>query len=161
MKTILRFTLLLIVLLSACAPVSMPVSTSTPTDPMVTSVEAVDNFYKKINEAQTEMELLVAYNMFTNEAMCSPKIAANCDTFKFQDRWWPVKVAYKIYDCGDNVVIAEETRSPRDPNVPATPDAPRYSRFKLVQSETGLLIDDLSLTKAPGDGCVLALESNK
>lgn len=159
MYTPLRFSLLLIVLLSACAPASKPVPISTPASPIISPVEVVDNFYKKINEAQTETEILAAYNMFTNEAMCNPKIAANCDTTKFQNKWWQVKVTYKLYDCGDNVVIAEEIRYSRDPSAPSTPDAPKFSRFKLVQTEEGLLIDDLSLAQAVADGCILALKS--
>jgi hypothetical protein len=162
MNTPLRFTLLLIVLLGACAPAPTPAPTSTSAVAITVSpVEVVDKFYKIINEAQTETEVLAAYNLFTNEAMCSPKIAANCDTSKFQNKWWQVKVTYKLYDCGDNVVIAEETRYPRDPSAPSTPAAPKFSRFKLAPTEDGLLIDDISPAQAPGDGCSLAIESQK
>ena len=68
-------------------------------------------------------------------------------------------MVYKLYDCGDNVVIAEEMRYPRSDASPSTPAALKFSRFKLKQTEDGLLIDDISPAQAPGDGCVLFVES--
>ena len=159
MSTPLRFSLLLIVFLSACAPASTPVPTSAPVDSMASPADIVEKFYKTINDAQTKDDLLSAFTLITNEAVCSPKIAPNCDTSKFQEKWWQVKVVYKLYACGEDVVIAEESRYPRDPSAPSTPIAPRFSRFTVAQTEDGLLIAEISPTQALEDGCVLAIES--
>lgn len=160
MKNILRFSLFLIVTLSACAPASTPVPTSTSADLVLPYVVVVDNFYRTINEAQMEEDLFAAYKLLATQAMCNQHIFASCESTTFQTRWWKWKAAYKLYDCGDNVVIAEETRYPRDDNSLASSN-PRFLRFKLTQIEDSLLISDVSFTPSSGDGCILVVDRSE
>jgi len=153
--------LCILVLIPSCAPTSTPVPTSTPDGLISPSVEVVDKFYKTINEAQKEEDLWAAYMMLTTEAMCSPYIFAYCEPSSFQKKWWKSKVAYKLYDCGDNVVIAEETRYPRGDDSLDNSSASRLSRFKLTQTEEALLISDVSFTPSIAEGCVLAVDRSE
>jgi hypothetical protein len=118
----------------------------------------VDKFYTTINEAQKEEDLYAAYMLLTIEAMCNPYLFATCEPTVFQAKWWKLKVTYKLYDCGENVVIAEETRYPRSGALPGTPSAPKLSRFTLAQTDDGFLIMDASFAPAIAEGCVLAVE---
>jgi len=159
MSKIFSITLLVLFLLTACAPASETVATPTPVGFIAPSIEVVDKFYKTIDDAQMKEDLLVSWNMLTFEFQCSPKIAPNCDTSKFQDKWWQVEVAYKLYDCGDNVVIAEETHSPRGDALPSTSATPKFTLFKVVSTEDGLLIDNISSVQALEDDCVLVSQN--
>lgn len=159
MRKIVFFTLSLLFSFAACAPATDPVPTSTPVGYVAPAVEVVDKFYKAINEAQTEADLLVPFNMLTTIAMCNYRIVPYCDATMFQTKWWKLKVTYKLYDCGNNDVISEEMLYPRSDSSPSTPAAPKFWRYELVQNEEGGLINDITATQTPGEGCVLALDS--
>jgi hypothetical protein len=159
MFKIVSLTLLFVFLFTGCSPTTAT-ATVAPLGADTSAVQLVDDYYHKINEAQTETELLDAYNLFTTMAMCQPQIAANCDTSLFQKRWWKSKVAYKLYDCGPATVVAEETRYPRSDSAPSASAVSKFWQFDLMQSEDGFLIDDLSVVQSPGDGCTLVLESS-
>lgn len=156
MNKIVLFMLSFLLFFTACAPALT--STPAPLKSTSTFVETVDAFYRKINEAQSKEDLLLAFNLLTTMAMGNPKIVPLGDVSKFQDKWWELKVSYKLYDCGENVVFAEETLYPRSDSSPVTPTAPHFMRFDLMQSEEGTLIDNITRADAPREGCVLVLE---
>lgn len=156
MNKIMPFMLLFLLFFSACAPA--PTSTPAPLGATSAFVETVDTFYRRINEAQSEVDVLLAFNLLTTMAMGNPKIVPLGDVSKFQDKWWKVTVSYKLYDCGENVVFAEETLYPRSDSSPVTPTPPHFMRFDLVQSEEGILISNIARADAPAEGCVLVLE---
>lgn len=156
MYKIMLFMLSFLLFFTACAPA--PTSTPAPLGSTTAYVGTVDTFYRRINEAQTETDLLLAFNLLTTHAMGNPKIVPANDASKFQAKWWKSKVSYKLYDCGANVVFAEETLYPRSDSPSAAPAAPRLLRFDLMQNEEGILINDITHADAPGEGCVLVLE---
>jgi hypothetical protein len=156
MNKIMLVTLSFLLFFTACAPA--PTATPAPIGSTSAFVETVDAFYRKINEAQTEADVLLAFNMLTTLAMGNPKIVPLGDASKFQDKWWKVKVSYKLYDCGANVVFVEETLYPRSDSSPVTPTPPHFLRFDLMQNEEGILINNITRADAPGEGCVLASE---
>jgi hypothetical protein len=156
MNKIVLFMLSFLLFFTACAPAPTP--TPAPLGSTSAFVETVDTFYRKINEAQSEADVLLAFNLLTTMAMGNPKIVPLSDASKFQDKWWELKVSYKIYDCGENVVFAEETLYPRSDSSSVTPTPPHFMRFDLMQSEEGILIDNITRADAPREGCVLVLE---
>jgi hypothetical protein len=162
MKKPLLSLLLFFALVTSCAPTPVPVYLPTLAPTLVgfisASVETVDTFYKNINGAQSEADVLLAFNLLTTQAMGNPKIVPLGDVSKFQDKWWKLRVSYKLYDCGANVVFAEEIFYPRSDSSPVTPTLPHFLRFDLMQSEEGILISNITLADAPGEGCVLVLE---
>jgi hypothetical protein len=156
MNKIMLITLSFVLLFTtACAPAP----TSTPA-PLGSSayVETVDTFYRKINEAQSEADVLLAFNLLTTMAMGNSKIVPLGDASKFQEKWWKVTVSYTLYDCGANVVFAEETLYPRSDSSPVTPTPPHSVRFDLMQDEEGILISNITRADVPGEGCVPVLE---
>jgi len=156
MKNILLFTLLQLMLLSSCASISTSaeVPTMTPVDTGLTAVETVNTFYTLINDAQTEDDLTVPWNMLTLAAQCNPR--EQCNLFKFQEKRWPNKVLYKLYDCGSNRVVAEEMQYPRDVDMSAAGDA-QYWKYQLTEVEGVLLISDIRKTPTPDDNCMLVV----
>lgn len=156
MNTIMLFMLSFLLFFTACAPA--PTSTPAPLGSTSAYVETVDTFYRKINEAQTEADVLLAFNLLTTMAMGNSKIVPLGDASRFQQKWWKVKVSYKLYDCGENVVFAEETLYPRSDSSPVTPTPPHFVRFDIMQNEEGILISNITRADAPGEGCVLVLE---
>lgn len=152
MNKIVLFMLSFLLFFTACAPA--PTSTPIPLGSTPAFVEIVDAFYRKINEAQSEADVLLAFNLLTTQAMGNPKIVPLSDASKFQEKWWKVKVSYKLYDCGANVVFAEETLYPRSESSPVTPAPPHFLRFDLMQNEEGILISNITRADAPREGCV-------
>ncbi len=156
MNKIMLFMLSFLLFFTACAPA--PTSTPAPLGSTSAYVETVDAFYRKINEAQTEADVLLAFNLLTTMAMGNSKIVPLGDASKFQEKWWKVTVSYTLYDCGANVVFAEETLYPRSDSSPVTPTPPHFVRFDIMQNEEGILISNITRADAPGEGCVLVLE---
>lgn len=156
MKRIFPFTLLFVFSITACAPATEPVPTPTPVGFTAPSVEVIDTFYTSINNAQTQDDLFVSWDLLTNEAQCNPR--EKCELSNFQKKWWESKAAYKLYDCGPNYVIAEETRYSRNDGSLSTPAPPKFWRYQLVETADGLMIKDISGTQSPGDDCVLVSE---
>ena len=156
MSKILLCLPLFVFSLSACAPAPEPASTPTSVGFTAPSVELVDTFYKIINNAQTKDDLFESWDMLTNEAQCNPR--EKCEYANFQKKWQDSKTANKLYDCGSNSVIVEETRYPRSDNSPLSSVASRFWRYQMVETENGLMIKNISGTQAPGDDCVLILE---
>ena len=156
MNKVMPFMFLFLLFFTACAPA--PTSTPAPLESTSTFVETVDAFYRRINEAQSEVDVLLAFNLLTTMAMGNPKIVPLADVSKFQDKWWELKVSYKLYDCGEDVVFAEETLYPRSDSSPVTSTPPHFMRFDLVQSEEGILISNITRADAPRESCVLVLE---
>ena len=156
MNKVMPFMFLFLLFFTACAPAPTP--TPAPIGTTSAFVETVDTFYRRINEAQSEVDVLLAFNLLTTMAMGNPKIVPLADVSKFQDKWWELKVSYKLYDCGEDVVFAEETLYPRSDSSPVTSTPPHFMRFDLVQSEEGILISNITRADAPRESCVLVLE---
>jgi hypothetical protein len=156
MNKIVFFMLSFLLFFTACAPA--PTSTPAPLGSTSAFVGTVDAFYRKINEAQTEADVLLAFNLLTTMAMGNSKIVPLGDASKFQEKWWKVTVSYTLYDCGANVVFAEETLYPRSDSSPVTPTPPHSVRFDLMQDEEGILISNITRADVPGEGCVPVLE---
>jgi hypothetical protein len=152
MKKILMFILLFVVLSASCTPFSTNVPTVTPTSSGSNAVETIDTFYTLINNAQTENDLVQPWHMMTLEEQCNPR--DQCMSYRFQDRWWPNKVLYKLYDCGSNSVVAQEMQYPRDADVSAAGNA-QYWKYQLVEAEDAMLISDIRKAQVPGNDCVL------
>ena len=152
MKKKLMSILLLVILSASCTPFAAKVPTMTPVGSVSNAVETIDTFYILINDAQTENDLIQPWHMMTLEEQCNPR--DQCSSYRFQDRWWPNKVLYKLYDCGFNSVVAEEMQYPRDADVSAAGNA-QYWKYQLVESEEAMLISDIHKAQVPGNNCVL------
>ena len=149
MNKLLLFALIFALLFTSC----------TPTPPSVTTADAVatvEEFYKFINDAQAEDDLLKSWMMLTLEEQCNPR--DQCTLGFFQDNWWPWLVNYDLYGCSPTRVIAKETLISREGNATSTPPSPRYWRYELIETEAGLMISDRRLAQAPGDDCALTVE---
>jgi len=154
MKKQFLFILLFSVLVTSCASPA-PVPTPTTAD----AVATVEKFYKIINDAQTKDDLIPSWVMLTLEGQCSdPK--GFCTLTYFQENWWRWKVNYELYGCSPTRVVVKETLIPRGDNATSTPPAPRYWEYQLVETESGMMINDRRFTPSPGEDCVLMIEKN-
>ena len=147
--------LLLVVLSASCTPFSAKMPTVTPVGYVPNAVETLDTFYTLINDAQTENDLIQPWHMLTLEEQCNPR--DQCSSYRFQDRWWPNKVLYKLYDCGLNNVVAEEMQYPRDVDASAAGNA-QYWKYQLIETEETILISDIRKAQIPGDDCALMID---
>lgn len=153
MKKILLIPLLVAILLAACSPA--PVSTPVRASDISQAVMTVDMYYTLINIAQTLEDYLPPWNMLSLQEQCNPR--DKCDIRYFHDRWSQVQVYYRLYDCGPDLVVAEEflyTRGSTPEHLPATS---KFWTYQLVDYDGVLQIND-AYARKPGDGCVLALE---
>ena len=160
MKKLLFPLSLLFALVTSCAPTPAPVylPTLAPTDAASSAVAMIDSFYTVINTAQTKDDLSKLWNMLTLDEQCNALYQCNMD--RFQDKLWQAKGPYRLYDCGSNIIVAEETRYPQSDSSSATPDAPRFWHYELMQTEDGFLISDVSVAQAPGEGCVPVVDGS-
>ena len=154
MKRILVRTVLFVFFITACTPAPEPVSIPTPVDFMAPSVEMIDTFYKIINNAQAKDDLFASWDMLTNEAQCNAR--EKCEYVNFQATWQDSKVAYKLYDCGSDRVVAEEMRYPRDGDVSMAGEA-QYWKYQLVEFDGVLMISDVRKSQVPGEDCALVV----
>jgi len=146
------FVLMVVVLFTSCTSTTTEIPIMTPEGALSRSVETMDTYYKLINDAQTEDDLTIPWNMLTLEAQCNPRDP--CSLFGFQNRQWPTKVLYKLYDCGSNRVVAEEMQYPRDADISAAGD-PQYWKYQLVELEGVMMISNVRKSQVPGEDCVL------
>lgn len=157
MKQILILSLVFLVLVTAaCAPASTPVPTLAPAGPISPAVITVDMYYTFINAAQDATELVIPWNMLTLEEQCNPR--DKCELLNFQNKWWQSNVLYRLYDCGTDIVTAEEMRYPRGSKPPSEFSGKQFWIYELVDFDGIMLIGDSYLAKEPGEGCVLTLE---
>jgi len=137
-------------------------ASSTPA-PIVTTADAVatvEKFYKIINNAQTEDDLLASWVLMTSKGQCSdPKNF--CTHSYFQENWWRWNVVYELYGCSPTRVAVREALIPRDGNAASASPAPRYWEYELVETESGIMINDKYFIQAPGDDCELMVDSSK
>ena len=156
MKRCLFASILLIVLVSSCVPTSTPTPAPAPADAISPAVATIDTFYQYINDAQSPNDLGKPWDMYTLEAMCNPR--DYCDLTIFTDRWWSSKLNYRLYDCGNNRVIAEEMRYPRDNDSTVAPAKPQYWKYQLIEVEGRWMIDDTSARKSLDAECMLVID---
>ena len=159
MKNIAGFVVFFL-FLSACAPAAVGTTPVQQTDgDLSLSVQKLDVFYTGINEAQSKDEFYAPWDMLTSRTQCFPRYA--CDISYFQDWWWQWKVAYKLYDCGSNRVIAEELRYPRTGSAAAEEIKPQFWRYEMVVSDERWMINEIKFSQPPGSECPLALDRSK
>jgi len=157
MKKNLMFILSLAVFSASCIPFVVNAPTMTPVGSLSGAVETIDTYYTLINDAQTENDLIKPWHMWTLDAQCNPR--EQCSLYRFQDRRWPNKVLYKLYDCGFNSVVAEERQYSRDADASAAEDV-IYWKYQLVQVERAMLISDVRTAQGPGDDCALIVKNS-
>ena len=122
------------------------------------AVNVVNNFYSWINIAQNKEDFRKAWDLETsgpNGLQC--REASHCLYSNFQDSWWLLKVEYKLYDCGSNLVDAEIRYYRRDPEITTALTDPIYVRYQLVEVARELKIDSGHLLGAPGADCQLEI----
>ena len=153
MNKLLLF-LLMLVFVTSCSPAPEPAPISN--DASLSAVATIDRFYTLINMAQAENDFGKPWDMLSFEDQCNARYQCNLD--KFQARWWPSKVFYRLYDCGSNTVMAAEMRYPRDTDPSTLPAVSQYWTYELIDSDGTMLIGKTRLSQAPGDGCILAIE---
>jgi len=142
-------------LITSCAP-STPARTVTTAD----AVETVEKFYKIINDAQIEDDILASWVMLTTDGQCSdPK--NYCTLAYFERNWWRWKVDYELYGCSPNRVAVKETLIPRDNNTASAAPASRYWEYELVETESGIMINDKYFIKSPDENCELMVDSSQ
>ena len=152
LKKVILFLLLAFSFL-ACTPAETP----TPETDPVSAVPILEAFYQRINTAQSVDDLNLAWAMLSNDAQCSP--IEKCELTLFQEKWFPLQVSYKLYDCGDGEAIAEEIRFPRGESLNSVSASPRYWKYKITAIDDVYMIDKISLVQELADGCVLKVES--
>jgi len=149
--------LFLVLACSACRATSTPIPDQTLEPSGTADVTVVEEFYRSINEAQSQGDLGRPWDMMTNQAQCNPR--DKCELGYFEQIWWKSKAAYKIYDCDANRVIVQEVRYPRDAASASTPTAPRFWSYQLSEVDGVLMIAGISALQALGDECVLVSET--
>ena len=152
MKKYLLPLLSTLVFFTSCTSAATEAPTATPVGSVANAVETINTFYTLINDAQTENDLIQPWQMLTPETQCNPR--DQCQLFMFTDRHWPNKVLYKLYDCGQNSVVAEEMQYPRDADASATGDA-QYWKYQVIETEDGMKISGIRKAQVPGNDCVL------
>jgi len=158
MQKKILFGSLLVALFTSCVNVAPPAPTSTPVGLLSPAIVAMDKFYTSINDAQTEDDLDIAWNMFTLVGQCSnPRDM--CSLYGFQERYWSTKTSYKLYDCGSNSVLAFELHHPRNPDSPTTSTS-QYWKYRLVEIDGNMMINDVRAGQGPGSDCVLVLDKS-
>jgi len=129
----------------------------TPTGSLSNAVIVVSKFYDWINEATTKDDFLRSWKLETegiNGMQCTD---SHCDFSKFADYWWEWKVTYKLYNCGSNIVHAGVQYYPRYSVSAATLTAPYHIRFRLLEVDGELKLNDLTVVEGPGAECKLEL----
>ncbi|MCE9646935.1 MAG: hypothetical protein K8S20_13120 [Chloroflexi bacterium] len=141
---------LVFTLLAACAPA--PISTPQPDRSNAPAIAMVEQFYTGINDAQVLNDLGRSWALLSNDAQCNS--VNHCDLVYFEDRWWNSKAIYTLYDCGPNLVAAEERKYPRDADPASASGNPTYWLYQLNDYDGSLLISKMDLIQAPGPECV-------
>jgi hypothetical protein len=145
-------------------PTPIPSSTSTevtsieqtPMEVWSDAIKTMNKFYSWINDAGNKDDLLKSWNLETsgpNGFQC--REAAGCEFVRFRDIWWDLKVQYKLYDCGSNLVDVEVRTYHRDPLLASTPSAPFFVRYQLVSVSGELKINKGTGIEGPGADCEL------
>ena len=130
----------------------------TPTESLTDAIIVMNNFYSWINNAGNKDDLLKSWNLETsglNGFQC--REAAGCEFARFRDIWWELKVQYKLYDCGSNLVDVEVRTYHRDPLLASTPNPPFFVRYELVNVNGELLINRGTGIEGPSADCELAV----
>jgi len=136
----------------------VPTETTSPTSTPSFSeaITVMNNFYSWINDAGNKDDLMRSWNLETsgiNGFQC--REAAGCDFKKFSDFWFDLKVQYKLYDCGSNLVDVEIRTYNRNPLLASTPTAPTYFRYQLVEVNSELKINKGIAIEGHGADCKL------
>ena len=124
----------------------------TPSGSGLSVIRTMETYYSLINDAQTKDDLTEPWNMWTLDAQCNPR--EQCSLFRFEDIRWPIRVIYKLYDCGSNRVIAEEMPYPRDADESAIGNT-EYWKYQLGEFDEVMMISDVRKSQPPGEDCVL------
>ncbi len=160
---------LLTALLISCAPTPAPIYLPTfiPTSASTAAssaevklpvVQIVETYYKQINAAQSPNDLGKPWDLLSTKEQCNPR--DGCDLSYFQTRWWEWKVIYKIYECGSNTVIVEESRYPREADPATATLKSSFVRFQLIQGEEKIFINKRQTVIEMDEGCVLAIDGS-
>jgi len=150
--------ILLSVFLPSCAPGATEVPTVTPVGAVSTAVETVDAYLTLINDAQTDYDFNEPWSMLTPAGQCSDP-RDFCTMFNFGDRMIKWKTVYKLFDCGSNLVLAEEFLYPREAE-PSSASTPQYWKYQVVENDDGWLISDIYRGKGLEDDCFLAIDNS-
>lgn len=146
-------------LLSSCTPAEAITSTPVTVEDRSVYVETVDTFYNLSNDAQSKDDFYKPWDMLTNSTQCGARY--KCEYSNFQEWWWQWKVAYKLYDCGSNLVIVEERRYPRTESAAAETTEPQYWKYELSFFDEAWMVSEIKLTQPPGSECLLVLDRSK
>lgn len=161
--------LLLVAILTSCVPTSAPIYLPTFIPTLASTaassveiklpvVQTVESYYKQINDAQSPNDLIKLWDMPSSEEQCNPRYGG-CDLSNFQTWWWKWKVIYKIYECGTNTVMAEESRYPREADPATATLKVSFIRFQLLQGDEKIFITKGQAVPQLDAGCVLAIDS--
>jgi len=154
----LSFTLLLAAIFTSCAPNATEVPTATPIGAVSAAVETVDRYLTLINDAQTDFDFNEPWNMLTPEGQCiDPRDW--CTMFNFGERMMKWRSVYSLFDCGSNLVLAEEFRYPREAEPPDI-STPQYWKYQVVENDDVWLINDIYKGQGIEDECYLAVDNS-
>ena len=156
MKRVLFASVLLVMLVSGCAPAATPAPTSTPVGAISPAVRALDEYYREINEARSQNDFNKPWDMLTNQEQCNFRY--KCELSYFQDFWGKSKVRYRLYDCGSDRVLAEEMYYPREGDSNSAVTGTKFWKFQLVELEGRWMIDDTSAKQGPLAECSLVID---
>jgi len=154
----LFFTLLFVALFTSCAPKPTEVPTVTPVGSVSVAVETVDRFLTLINDVQTDYDFNEPWSMLTPAGQCSDP-RDFCTMFNFGDRLIKWKTVYRLFDCGSDLVLAEEFRYPRETEPFAVP-TPQYWKYQVVDNDDVWLINDIYRGQGLEDKCFLAIDNS-
>ena len=131
-----------------------PTFTPIPVNLLSPEIQALDQYYKYINNAGRSDDLSKAWDLLTRKFQCSS--SQDCKFVHYTEWWWPRKVQYKLYDCDSTAVDTELRYYGRD-QIAATPTAPVYVRYWLVKDHGQLKINSGTIIESPGADCKLVV----
>jgi hypothetical protein len=152
------FVLLLVMLSTSCSPASTEVPTMTLTGSVPNAVKTVDKFLTLINDVQNAYDFNEPWSMLTPEEQCgNPRDM--CTMFNFGDRLMKWKEVYRLFDCGSNLVLAEEFRYPREAESSSV-STPQYWKYQVVENDDVWLISDIYRGQSLEGDCFLAIDNS-
>jgi len=154
----LSFILLLAAILTSCAPNATEVPTMTPVGTVSAAVETVDRYLTLINDAQTDYDFNEPWSMLTPAGQCSDP-RDFCTMFNFGDRMIKWTTVYRLFDCGSDLVLAEEFLYLREAE-PSSDSTLQYWKYQVVENDDVLLINDIYREKGLKDECFLAIDNS-
>lgn len=121
------------------------------------AVQAMDQYYRYINNAGVSDDLSRAWELLTKKLQCNS--SDNCNFVHYRDWWWELKVEYKLYDCGSNTVDTELKYYSRNASGASSSAQSAYVRYVLINESGQLKINSGEIITGISAYCELTVYS--